>query len=53
MKQESTDNGLHVISVKIGMLDTVQQGIAPVQTISLVIDRDTVRPAELLSSYPF
>jgi hypothetical protein len=53
MEHEASDNGLHIIAIEIGMLNAIQKGITPVQPVSLVINGDSVGPAELLPAHAF
>lgn len=37
---------LDVRSVEVGVLDVVEQGIAPVQSVGVVVDAQSVRPSQ-------
>ncbi len=52
MEQKATYDGLHVVAIEIGMLNAVQEGIAPVQAVRLIINGHAIGPAQLLLSYP-
>ena len=39
-------DGLDVRAVQVGVLHVVQQGVAPVQPVAVVVDAESVRPAQ-------
>ena len=46
MLDVAAGDGLDVRSVQVGVLHVVQQSVAPVQPVAVVVDAESVRPAQ-------